>query len=127
MGRVVATVAMCLCIASVATAQEWKAPDLAKVTSNPVAGADGIKLGKPSYEKNCVLCHGVSGKGDGPAAAALKPKPKNLADKTIQGQADGELFWKITEGRGVMPPFKTLTERERWSLVHYLRALAGTK
>jgi mono/diheme cytochrome c family protein len=36
--------------------------------------------GKVSFENTCVACHGPQGKGDGPAAAALDPKPKNLSD-----------------------------------------------
>ncbi len=30
---------------------------------------------KALYDKNCKSCHGESGKGDGPAAKALKPRP----------------------------------------------------
>ena len=37
---------------------------------------------------------------DGPAGAALNPKPKDLAGKVVQAQTDGELFWKISTGRG---------------------------
>ncbi len=127
MRRWLAAVAVVLFAASVAMAQEWKAPAGAKGTKNPVAKAAGLADGKTSFERNCVLCHGSGGKGDGPAAAALNPKPKSLVDKTIQGQSDGELFWKISEGRGVMPPWKQLPEKERWSVVHYLRSLAGGK
>jgi mono/diheme cytochrome c family protein len=127
MRRVMTTMALWLCIASPVLAQEWKAPASAKSLKNPIAKDAGSKEGKALYDRNCVLCHGNSGKGDGPAGSALNPKPKNLADKAIQGETDGELFWKISEGRGVMPPFKSLPEKERWSLVHYLRALAGAK
>jgi mono/diheme cytochrome c family protein len=110
-----------------AAAQEWKAPADAKATKNPVAKAAGIKDGKAAYDANCAVCHGAAGKGDGPGATALNPKPRNLADKAIQGQTDGELFWKISVGRSVMPPWKHLPERERWSLVHYIRSLTGKK
>lgn len=127
MRRLISAGAVLLSVASVAAAQEWKAPAAAKAVKNPVARAAGIRDGKPLYEGNCVLCHGAAGKGDGPAASALNPKPRNLADKAVQGEADGEFFWKISEGRGVMPSFKSLTDKDRWSLVHYLRSLAEKK
>ena len=39
---------------------------------------------------------------------------------------DGEIFWKISEGRAPMPGFKKqLSEEDRWQLVHYLRAFAA--
>jgi len=38
---------------------------------------------------------------------------------------DGELFWKISEGRRPMPEFKKrLTEEQRWQLVNYVRTFA---
>ena len=123
----IAAALMIILTASVAAAQEWKAPAGAKAMKNPVAKAAGIKDGKPLYNTNCVLCHGSAGKGDGPAASALNPKPKSLADEAVQAQGDGELFWKISEGRGAMPAWKQLPQNERWSLVHYLRSLAGKK
>ncbi len=123
----VPTAAVVLFMASLVSAQEWKVPAEAKGTKNPVAAGGGIKDGKKTYDSNCVICHGPAGKGDGPGAAALNPKPKNLSEKVIQAQADGELFWKISEGRGAMPPWKHLAEKDRWSLVHYIRSLAGKR
>ena len=108
-------------------AQPWTAPDSARSAKNPVPRETGLRLGKALYEENCVICHGARGRGDGEAAAGLKPKPRNLAEPTIQAQSDGELFWKITEGRGNMPDWRNLPEKERWSLVHFLRALAGAR
>jgi mono/diheme cytochrome c family protein len=125
MRRVIAIGAMILCAASTAGAQDWKAPASAKATRNPVAKDAGIQAGKSLFESTCAICHGSTGKGDGPAGAALNPKPKNLADKAVQAQADGEFFWKISEGRGVMPGWKHLAEKDRWSLVYYLRSLAA--
>jgi mono/diheme cytochrome c family protein len=43
----------------------------------------------------------------------------------VQQQSDGALFYKITEGRGPMPSFKTtLTEQQRWDVVNHIRTLA---
>ena len=107
-----------------AGAVEWKAPASAKATKNPVDKAAGVKLGEALFRENCVICHGKAGKGDGEAAAAMKPRPKSLVDKTVQAQTDGELFWKISEGRDAMPGWKSISEKERWSLVSYIRVLA---
>ncbi len=127
MRRWITTGVMILGVAAVASAQEWKAPASAKGVKNPVAKAAGIKAGKSLFEGNCAMCHGNTGKGDGPAGAALNPRPKNLSDKAVQTQTDGELFWKISEGRGAMPPWKMLPEKDRWSLVQYIRSLAAKK
>lgn len=36
------------------------------------------------YSTYCASCHGNGGKGDGPAGAALNPKPRNFSDKAWQ-------------------------------------------
>jgi mono/diheme cytochrome c family protein len=127
MKRAIAAGVMILGVVAIAAADEWKAPASAKAVKNPVEKAAGLKAGKSLFDTNCAMCHGNTGKGDGPAGAALKPKPDNLIGKDVQRQADGELFWKISEGRGVMPPWKSLSEKDRWSLVQYIRSLATKK
>ena len=101
----------------------WVAPPEAKSLKNPVKG---IGDAKKMVETNCVTCHGASGHGDGPAAAALPPpKPANWTSDAVQKQSDGEIFWKISNGRGAMPPWKHLPEKERWEIVNYIRTLKG--
>jgi mono/diheme cytochrome c family protein len=120
---VIAVSAALFAVAGVATvwAQgEWKAPADAKAMKNPEKAAD---LGKKAVETNCVSCHGPKGKGDGPAAAALNPKPADWTSDKIKKESDGELFWKISNGRGAMPPWKHLPEKDRWELVNYIRTL----
>jgi mono/diheme cytochrome c family protein len=127
-GKLLAAIGLALVAAAAWAGQvEWKAPASAKGLKNPVARADALKIGRALFEENCVICHGKSGKGDGEAAAAMNPKPKSLLAQGIQAQSDGELFWKITEGRDAMPPWKAYSEKERWSLVHFIRSLAGRK
>lgn len=99
---------------------EWKAPADAKNVKNPEKSSD---LGKKSVETNCVSCHGPNGKGDGPAAVALTPKPANWTADKVKKETDGELFWKLSNGRGPMPPWKHLPEKERWQIVNYIRSL----
>lgn len=126
--RALVTIGIVLIGAAVwAGSTEWKAPASAKAVKNPVDAALGGKLGQGLFRENCVICHGKAGKGDGEAAAAMKPRPTSLIDRSVQAQTDGELFWKISEGREGMPGWKSISEKERWSLVHYIRALAEKK
>jgi mono/diheme cytochrome c family protein len=127
MKRAIVTVAMLVWVSMAMAAVEWKAPASAKAIKNPVEKASGLKVGQSLFQENCVICHGKGGKGDGEAAAAMNPKPKSLISQAVQSQTDGEIFWKISEGRDAMPPWKNLSEKERWSLVIYLRSLAGKK
>lgn len=115
-------------VAAVSAQGEWKAPADAKNAKNPRADkkndAKEMASAKKIADTNCASCHGASGKGDGPAAAALPPpKPADWTSAKVQSQTDGELFWKITNGRGAMPPWKHLSEKDRWDLVNYIRTL----
>ena len=50
-------------------------PDLLKGASPP--GSES-SLGKVLYEGRCVQCHGKDGKGNGPAASVLNPRPRDF-------------------------------------------------
>lgn len=107
---------------------EWKAPADAKAAKNPRADKktdkQALANAKKLVETNCASCHGASGKGDGAAAAALPPpKPADWTSAKVAKEADGELFWKIANGRGAMPPWKHLPENDRWDIVNYIRTL----
>lgn len=105
----------------------WVTPAAEKAKTNPVPRASGGPEGKKVLETNCAMCHGQAGKGDGPAGVALNPRPADLTSKAVQAQTDGELFWKISTGCGAMPPWKTLPEKDRWSVVDFIRSLGGKK
>ncbi|MBM4442817.1 MAG: cytochrome c [Candidatus Rokubacteria bacterium] len=108
-------------LASTAWAQgPWQAPASEKGKKSPGGNAAN---GKKLADTNCVSCHGAGGKGDGAAAAALNPKPADWTSAKVQGESDGEIFWKISNGRGPMPPWKHLSEKDRWDLVAYVRSL----
>jgi len=116
-----------LALAGVAYAQApWGAPAAEKEKKNPLpADAKVVAQGQKIAQINCVTCHGAKGKGDGVAAAALIPKPADWTSKKIQDESDGELFWKISNGRGSMPAWKHLSENDRWALVRYIHSLGG--
>jgi mono/diheme cytochrome c family protein len=110
-----------------AAGSDWRAPPSAANRPNPVAGnANATALGQKLYVANCLTCHGPEGHGDGPGAAALEKKPANLGARIKEtGEKDGELFWKISEGRAPMVTWKTsLSETQRWELVNYIRTFA---
>ncbi len=102
----------------------WVAPESEKGKKNPLPNDKKIvEQGEKLAKTNCVTCHGPKGKGDGAAAVALNPKPADWTSKHVQDETDGALFWKISNGRGPMPPWKHLPENDRWALVRYIRSL----
>ena len=100
----------------------WRVPAEAADKMNPLAERPELAAGgKKLFTRNCVECHGKSGEG-------LK-KAADLQLATVQGQSDGALFWKITNGnpdRG-MPSFSRLPELQRWQIVLHLRTLTPTE
>ncbi len=105
---------------------KWVAPASSKELKNPFTGKASINKGKSIYKTRCVVCHGDKGKGDGPAGKALTPPAADHSADYVQKQTDGELFWKVSEGRGAMVGWKLiLSEEDRWALVNYMRTLAN--
>jgi mono/diheme cytochrome c family protein len=116
------------CNSSQAQSNSWPVPSDAVNVKNPEA-SDGtsIKNGKTLYHSYCSPCHGNTGKGDGPAAASLNPKPADHTSAMVQAESDGTIYYKISEGRAhtAMPPFKAvLHPDQRWAIVNYMRTLA---
>lgn len=104
----------------------WVAPASEKAKKNPLpSDKKTVEQGEKIAKVNCVSCHGSKGKGDGVAAAALNPKPADWTSKRVQDESEGEIFWKITTGRGAMPSWRHLPENDRWAVVRYIRTLAG--
>lgn len=104
----------------------WATPKEAQVVKNPLAGnTAALAEGKKLYVTNCAPCHGDKGRGDGPAAQALVPKPADHSSAVVQSETDGSLFWKLSQGRNPMPAYgKILTEPQRWELINYIRTLS---
>jgi putative copper export protein/mono/diheme cytochrome c family protein len=97
--------------------------------ANPIApNPQSVAAGKAVFTTNCVPCHGVTGKGDGPIGITLNPRPADLTIHAIPGvHSDGQLHDWITHGfsGSVMPAFgKVLSDEDRWNLVNYIRTFA---
>ena len=118
----------CYSTHSYSQSEDWVAP--AKIANRPspyVNDVTAIKKGKKIYEKLCTTCHGNLGKGDGPTAKTLDPKPADHTSEGVQNQGDGAIYWKLSTGRGVMPAFQELLSKtERWQLVAYIKTLDET-
>lgn len=105
--------------------QQWQAPaDAAKLASPVKNRPDAAQLGRELYMQKCVDCHGKEGKGNGWMAKMVAKPPTNLASQMVQANSDGELFWKITNGRSPMPAHRVrFDDEQRWNIVAYLRTL----
>jgi mono/diheme cytochrome c family protein len=85
--------------------------------------------GKESYDNTCVACHGPEGKGDGVAAAALDPKPRNLSDGAYVSTLSNEHLYKVISEGGasvglspMMAPWGgVLSEQDIWNVIAYIR------
>jgi mono/diheme cytochrome c family protein len=104
------------------------------VGEEPAQTPATLAAGKELYAKmQCAKCHGETGKGDGPSANALKDSweyPIKVRDFTtgvyIGGPTDKDLYLRFTVGvNGTpMPSYaESLTDEQRWHLVHYVQSL----
>ena len=67
----------------------WLLVASAQTIKNVPAPYTSPASGKAMYRTHCAACHGLEGKGDGPAATALKMAPANL---TTLAKANGGQF-----------------------------------
>lgn len=55
--------------------------------------------GKVVYEKHCVLCHGLQGKGDGPTGKVIQPPAADFTSARSKKKSPAELLKVIEEGK----------------------------
>ncbi len=100
-------------------------------TSVKTASTGNIKNGKKHFKGSCSACHGLSGEGDGAAAASLTPKPKNLKDKNYMGNLTDDYLFNIIKYGGTsvnksqfMPAWgSTLSDQDINDVISYIRSL----
>jgi mono/diheme cytochrome c family protein len=112
----------------------WLVASAASATAaEPAGGASAETTGKRLYLERCAPCHGDGGAGDGPAAAAIDPKPQNFRDAAFwKGRTTAQLRQAVRAGKPgtLMAPFEgVLSDEEIDAVVGYLahfRPTVGT-
>ncbi len=90
------------------------------------APAGPLEEGRQIFQRHCAGCHGPGGRGDGPQAPFLSPRPANLISAATSVKTDAELLAIITNGmpRTSMPAWQDrLTEPQRRDVLAYIRSL----
>jgi mono/diheme cytochrome c family protein len=96
----------------------------------PLTDSAALAAGKQTYDTECAACHGPQGKGDGPGAGALNPKPVNFADKAFMQTIPIDChFYRVNEGvaQTGMPPWKSLGADTIWKVLIYERSFSGAQ
>ncbi|HTK70079.1 MAG TPA: c-type cytochrome [Candidatus Eisenbacteria bacterium] len=85
-----------------------------------------IAKGKSLFAVNCASCHGNTGQGNGPASAALNPKPRDFTSGYWRyGGGEARVVRTISEGSPgtAMAAFTSIPLEDRFALAHYVRSL----
>lgn len=88
--------------------------------------SEGLQRGQTIYREHCMDCHGTTGKGDGPKAPFLSPRPGNLISAATSAKTDQELLRTIAQGkaRTAMPGWKdALPDEDQQAVLQYIRSL----
>ena len=110
---------------------------MALLLSSALASVSGAAqgdsvAGKVTYDKICGMCHGKLGKGDGPTAAVLNPKPRNHTDGVYMNALKDDYLFKIVKEGGqsvgksqLMPGWAAqIKDPDIWNVIAYIRTLA---
>ena len=82
--------------------------------------------GKAIFIRECMICHGDAGRGNGLYGTEIQPGPPDFGDGSYGDYTDSDYFWRISEGVPwtAMPAWKIeYSEVDRWKLVHYIRTI----
>jgi mono/diheme cytochrome c family protein len=93
--------------------------------------AGDAEAGQAKFQQLCATCHGQTGQGDGPAAAALRPQPRDMSDSGWQAEVDDQYLMEVIRDGGpavglspMMTPFgHALDEQEIENVIAYIRTL----
>lgn len=92
-------------------------------------GPQLLERGRALYAENCVACHGAAGRGDGPAAANLVPRPRDFTSP--EGWKNGPgldgIFTTLERGipGSAMAPYDQLSKTDRMALAHAVKGFGN--
>ncbi len=100
----------------------------------PIAGTDPDQ-GAHWFSFYCIHCHGWTGKGNGPTAAKLDPRPRNLTNGKYANFISNLDLFQVIKGGGEarnmsssMPPWgNIMQDQDIWNTVSFIRSLAVPK
>jgi len=98
--------------------------DADKQLTNPIAASkEVLEQGRALFDSLCSVCHGADGRKVGPVGQNFRTIA-DLSTTEIQAYSDGRIYNIIREGGMNMPGYaETLSPRERWAVVHFVRSL----
>lgn len=83
-----------------------------------------IAHGRERFDIYCAVCHDRSGEGNGMIVQRGFPKPPSFQEQRLRDAPVGHFFDVITNGYGVMYPYKArVSPEDRWAIIAYIRAL----
>ena len=111
-------------VTAMAFQAEASSPDRIR---NPIpVDDDALARGRIIYQQNCLACHGVAGRGDGPLGRSLNPRPADLRLHVTQ-HPEGVLYDYVTNGvpGSAMPSFKdVIPSDDRWRVIAFIKGFA---
>ena len=100
-------------------------------TVSQEAWAGGMRSGEGNFMQNCMPCHGMEGRGDGPLAESLGGdiRPRNLSDAALLSTRTDEFLLEVIKYGGkhsgfseLMPDWgETFDDEAIENLVQYIR------
>ncbi len=89
--------------------------------------AELVAKGKTLFAVNCSSCHGIEGLGNGPAAVALNPKPRNFHEGYWRyGGGVARIVQTVSTGSPgtAMAAFTSIPLEDRFALAHFVRTFS---
>jgi cytochrome c oxidase cbb3-type subunit I/II len=81
------------------------------------------EVGRQLWRDHCTGCHGGEGRGDGPAALALRPRPVDLGAREYTRERLDDILWNGVRGTA-MPAWRDQPQEDLAALVELVRDLA---